>query len=143
MRANCRAASHRRRLLASLAGALVAMFVLAAVGCASTSSIPKTVTDLKQVVGQWDGWIGSSGGVKYAFRATMQIRDDGTWVMPIERNPTYHGKIGIVDGAVRWGSPGPKDPWYGTVTMVEENGPEYLILLRPNGEVWTEFNRAK
>jgi hypothetical protein len=48
-----------------------------------------------------------------------------------------------VDGVVRWGNPDLKNPWYGTVTLVEENGRDYLTFLRPNGEVWTEFNRAK
>jgi hypothetical protein len=81
--------------------------------------------------------------VKYAFLATILIRDDGTWVTPIERNLTYRPKIGIVDGVVRWGILVRKTPWYGTVTLVEENGGEYLIFLRPNDEVWTELNRAK
>jgi hypothetical protein len=62
--------------------------------------------------------------------------------MILERNPSYHGKIGIVEGVLRWGNDGPS-PWYGTVTLVEEHGRDYLTFLRPDGAVWTEFDRAK
>jgi len=29
------------------------------------------------------------------------------------------------------------------VTLVEERGREWLTFLRPHGEVWSEFDRAK
>jgi hypothetical protein len=81
----------RRFLLASLARTLVAISVLATVGCARTPSIPKTVTHLGQIVGSWDGWI-DCHGCTGRFRGTMIIRDDGMWTLSYERNPTYHGK---------------------------------------------------
>ena len=117
--------------------ALLAALTVTA-GCA-TIPAEKQITDLKQVVGSWDGWIGCHG-CSPRFRASLSIRDDGDWTMTIERNPSFHGSVGIVGGVLRWRQ---GSPWYGTVTLVEERGREWLTFYRPNGEVWTEFDRAK
>jgi hypothetical protein len=142
MRGNCRAGSHRRRLLASVAGTLVAFSILATVGCATTSSTPKTVTDIKQLVGSWSGWMNCNGGLSRCLRATPLVRDDGTWTMPVERNPAYIGKVVSTGNVVRY-TYGMGGPWRGTVTLVEENGRDYLTFVRENGEAWCEFDRAK
>jgi hypothetical protein len=132
----------RRRFLATLVlGTLI--FALTLLGCATTSSTPKTVTDIKQLVGSWNGWIEERGGARFQYRATLSIREDGTWAIVTERNPTYYGRMGIADGVVRWAAADPKLPWYGTATLVEENGREWLTLRRPTGEVWTEVARGK
>ena len=129
----------RRRFLA---GTLVAIAVLGTVGCVSTSSIPKTVTDIKQVVGSWTGWLNCNDGRTKCLRATLLIRDDGTWTMPVERNPTFHGTVVPIGDVVRW-TYGTGGPWRGTVILVEEDGRDYLAFLSEDGKVWSEFDRAK
>jgi hypothetical protein len=111
-----------------------------AAGCATpTRPTEKPITSVKQVVGSWDGW-NACHGCSIRFRASLSIRDDGYWTMVVERNPSYHGKVGIVNGVLQWGVDG---RWYGLVKVVEEDGREWLTLYRANGEVWTEFDRAK
>ena len=109
------------------------------IGCATVTSTPKTITSVKQLVGSWDGWIGCHG-CSTRFRASLAVRDDGYWTMTIERNPSYHGKFAIVNSELQWGREG---WWIGPVRVVEERGREYLTIYHANGEVWTEFDRAK
>jgi hypothetical protein len=119
----------------------ILIFALTLLGCATTSSTPKTVTDIKQLVGTWNGWIASRDGGPYPFPAKLSVREDGTWA--IDFNRIFYGRIAIVDGVVRWGSTDPQQPLSGTATLVEENGREWLTFRRANGEVWTEVNRGK
>jgi hypothetical protein len=123
---------------------VVAIILAAAVaGCATTSSTPKVVTDIKQLVGSWTGWIAASDGGRYPFPATLSIHEDGTFAITTSRSPIYYGRVGIVDGAARWAAADPKLPWFGTATLVDENGREWLTFRRPNGQVWTEVDRGK
>ncbi len=115
------------------------ILLLTTIGCATTPSTPKTVTDLKQIVGSWDGWIGCHG-CAMRFRASLSVRDDGYWTMNIERNASFHGTFAIVNGMLQW----LREGWVvGPVTVSEERGREYLTIYRADGEVWTEFDRAK
>jgi len=58
-----------------------------------TSPKTKTVTDLKQVAGSWNGWIGCHE-CPTRLRANLLIQDDGYWQMVIERDPTFYGDPG-------------------------------------------------
>ena len=112
---------------------VLAILVLTSVGCATTSSPQetKTVTDLKQVAGSWNGWI-VCHECPTRLRANLSIEDDGHWKMVIERNPTFYSDVGLVDGVLRWGQGiALGRPWYGTVTLVEKRGREWLTFLRP------------
>jgi hypothetical protein len=128
----------RSRCAAALAVVWV-LAVLATTGCMTTQPVPKVVTDVKQLVGAWEGWIGCHG-CSTRFRSRLLVREGGYYEMVNERNPSYYGKFGIVNGVLQYGAEG---RWYGSATIVEERGHEWLTLYRANGEVWTEFDRAK
>jgi hypothetical protein len=117
----------------------IACGVFVTTACATTAPTPKAITDLKQLTGSWDGWI-PCHGCSQRFRASLSVREDGYWTMITERNPSFHGKFGIVNGVLQWGNEG---WWVGPVTVVDERGREYMSLRRANGEVWTEFDRPK
>jgi hypothetical protein len=133
-----RAGRSLQRWVASVVAIILAVAVA---GCATTSSPPKVVTDIKQLVGSWNGWIASGDGGRYPFPAKLSVREDGTWAIDFGR--IYYGRIATVDGVVRWGPTDPKLPWSGTATLVEENGREWLTFRRANGQVWTEVDRGK
>ena len=102
----------RHPLLATLVpGTLI--FALSLLGCATTSSTPKSVTELNQLVGSWNGRIGNRDGVLNQSRATLSIREDGTYVV-VGRTTMFYGRIGIQDGVVQWGFTDLKEPWIGT-----------------------------
>jgi hypothetical protein len=109
------------------------------VGCATTASTPKTITDPKQLVGSWIGFV-PCRGCAMDFRANLLVRDDAMWIVSVVQGGTYHGYFGIVDGVLRWGQGG---RWIGRVTVVEQRGREYLSIVREDGTVWTEFERAR
>src|SRR5438093_12798685 len=111
----------------------IVVLVLATTGCAT--STPKAVTDLKQIVGPWDGWIGCRE-CSLRLRASLSIRDGGDWEMVIARNPNYYGKIGIVDGDLRWGV---TKRWIGLVTLIEKRGRAYISFMSPDGRGCTTF----
>jgi hypothetical protein len=60
-------------------------FTVAVAGCATTILTPKTVSDVSQLAGVWDGWIGCHG-CSTRFRATLYVRPDGYYEMVNERN---------------------------------------------------------
>jgi hypothetical protein len=125
----------------SAAAGLFCVFVvtLAFVGCATTAGTPKTITDPKQLVGLWTGYV-PCRECAMDFRATLLIRDDSTWIASVYQNNSEQGYLGIVNGVLRWGKAG---RWYGRISVVEDRGREYLSIVRDNGTVWTEFERAK
>jgi hypothetical protein len=129
-----------RRLTAgsTVVTAILALLFSAVIGCATTSS-PKTVTDTKQLVGAWVGYVGCRGCSR-DFRTNLLIRDDATWVASVHEGNIHYGVLGIVDGVLRWGQGG---RWLGRVTVVEERGREYLTIVRENGSIWSEFERTK
>ena len=125
------------RRTASLRAAL-AILMLTTVGCA-TASTSKTITDPKQLVGSWIGFV-PCRGCAMDFSASLLIRDDATWIVSVHQGHVIHGVLGIVDGVLRWGQGG---RWHGRVTVVEQRGREYLSIVKEDGQVWTEFQRAK
>jgi hypothetical protein len=46
----------------------------------------------------------------------------------------------MADGVLRWGH---GDRLYGRVVVVEQRGREYLSIVRDNGTVWSEYERAE
>lgn len=119
--------------------AVTVFLIVVSVGCATAPPVPKTITSIDQIVGWWIGW-NPCRGCSTRFRANLSIQADGYWVMVVEQNASFHGKVAIVNGALQWGAGG---WWYGPVRVVEEGGREWLTFVRENGEVWTEFDRAK
>jgi hypothetical protein len=115
-----------------------AILVIGTVGCA-TAPTQKAITDPTQLVGSWIGFV-PCRGCSADFRANLLIRDDATWTVSVQQGGTYNGTLGIVDGSLRWGQ---GDRWVGSVTLVEQRGREYLSIVRADGTVWTEFQRAK
>jgi len=117
---------------------IILSFLLAPTACI-TSSPPQRLTDLKLIVGSWNGTVGCRE-CPTRFRAYLSVRDDGQWQVTVEQNPAYYGTMAVVSGELRWGQGG---RWIGPVLFVEERGRQYLTLARDNGSVWTEFDRAK
>jgi hypothetical protein len=126
----------------------VFVLLLSTAGCATVPT-PQTITDTKQLVGLWRGFVPCRDCPRH-LPASLLIRDDATWTATVDQSSartqsvdqasSLHGKLGIVDGVLRWGQEG---RWYGRVTVVEHRGYEYLSMLNVNGQVWTEFQRAK
>jgi hypothetical protein len=125
------------------------ILLVSSAGCA-TAPTPQTITDPKQLVGVWRGAVPCRDCPSH-FPASLLIRDDATWTVSVEQRfdrariiavdpGSLHGVLGIVDGALRWGRDG---RWYGRVTVVEHRGYEYLSILDGDGQLWTEFQRAK
>ena len=124
------------------------VLLLSSVGCATVPT-PQTITDTKRLVGLWRGSVPCRDCPGH-LPASLLIRDDATWTATVDQNSArtqsvdqasnLHGVLGIVDGVLRWGQDG---RWYGRVTVVEHRGHEYLSMLKVNGQVWTEFQRAK
>jgi hypothetical protein len=119
--------------------AALAILVITAAGCATTAPTPLTITDPKQLVGSWIGYV-KCRECAMDFRSTLLIGDDATWVVSVQQGGTIRGTIGVVNGELRWGQGG---RWQGRVTVAEQGGREYLSILNGNGTVWTEFERSK
>lgn len=125
------------------------VLLLSSASCATVPT-PQTITDTKQLVGVWRGSVPCRDCPRY-LPASLLIRDDATWTATVdqtgsawtqlvEQASNLQGVLGIVDGVLLWGQDG---RWYGRVTVVEHSGYEYLRMLNVNGQVWTEFQRAK
>jgi hypothetical protein len=115
------------------------VLVLVAIGCATTTPVPKTVTHIKQLAGVWEGWIGCRGCPE-RFRSTLTVQDDGSYRMVNERNTMRYGRLGIVNGVLQHGVDG---WWHGEAKLVEERGREWLTLYRLNGDVYVEYYREQ
>lgn len=114
--------------------------VIAFAACATTTATTKPITDTKQLIGSWIGFVGCRECGE-DFRATLAIGDDATWVASVSRGSTHRGVLGIEGGALRWGPGGGK--WWGLVSVVEQSGREYVSLIKADGSVWGEFQRAR
>jgi hypothetical protein len=68
-------------------------FVIAFVACATTTATPKSITDAKQWVGSWNGFVGCRGCTG-DFQTTLVIREDATWVASVSRGSTYQAYSG-------------------------------------------------
>jgi hypothetical protein len=86
------------RGIASLSAAL-AILMLTIVGCATTPT-PKTITDPKQLIGSWIGFV-PCRGCSRDFRSNLLVREDLTWIVSVQEGGTYHGTLGIVAGVLR------------------------------------------
>jgi hypothetical protein len=137
----------RRLSAVALKAVAVILLLLSSAGCVTVPT-PRTITDTKHLVGLWRGWVPCHDCPRH-LPASLLIRDDATWTATVdqsrERNLSVeqgrlHGVLGIVDGVLRWGQDG---RWLGQVTVVEHGGYEYLNMLNTNGQLWTEFQRAK
>jgi hypothetical protein len=117
---------------------MVVLVVFTAAGCAATVSTPKAVTDVKQLVGVWEGWIGCHGCPE-RWRARLSVRDDGYYELVTQQNRRL-GKFRVAEGQLQHGSDG---HWWGYATLVEERGREWLTLRRANGDIYTEFYRDR
>jgi hypothetical protein len=125
---------HRPALRAALA-----ILVITAIGCATTAATPKAITNPKQLVGAWTGFV-PCRECAMDFRTTLLIRDDATWTATVLQGSVHHGTLITESGVVSWGQ-GVRP--YGPVIVVEQGGREYMSLVRENGSVWGEFQRAR
>jgi hypothetical protein len=107
--------------------------LLATVSCATTPNTPKRITDLKQVVGSWTGFVGCRECAG-RFPAYLSILEDGRWQAVVNQGNANYGEVEVLDGALRWGQGG---RWAGKMALVEERGREWLIFYRSNGDVWS------
>ena len=130
-----RVTDHRRPALR----AALAILMITAIGCATTAATPKTITNPKQLVGAWTGFV-PCRECAMDFRTTLLIRDDATWTATVLQGSVHHGTLITESGVVSWGQ-GVRP--IGPVIVVERGGREYMSLVRENGSVWGEFQRAR
>jgi hypothetical protein len=129
-----------------LLGVSAAVLILVAVsGCATGSTASSqaiAITDIRQVVGGWDGWVtGREGGT---VRVQLSVQDDGRYQWQAQQGAAYTGHVRMVDGACRFGLLFPRGwDWGGTLTLAEAAGNQYLTWRRNDGTVLAEFTRAK
>jgi hypothetical protein len=107
-------------------------------------SLETQVTDLKQVVGVWDGVWTARGAGAPTMRVRLSVQQDGVYTLVFPQNPTYSAQLRVVDGVLRSGALFPRGwDWAGVVTLADEGGAEHLIWRLNDGKVIGEFSRAK
>jgi hypothetical protein len=113
-------------------------------GCALRQPpAPVAITDLKQVVGTWEGWVTAREGTE-RFRVQLSITPDGQYTWVVLRGSRNSASMQMVDGVLRSGTwDGKTWRWYGVLTLVEERGTQYLTWARPDGTVIAEFDRSR
>jgi hypothetical protein len=108
-------------------------------GCASSSkSAEVPVTEFKQVVGVWNGWI--AGGEGTPSRVRLVVQSNGKYWTAVEGKAGFQGQLTLEGGALRY-SAGPNGQWRGRAVL-EEREKEHLRFLHDTGEVWMEYERA-
>jgi hypothetical protein len=117
-----RAETHQRSDWRALALGLVTMLL---VGCA-TLPPAQPVSDIKQIVGKWEGTLKTSGGRSYPMTTT--INPDGTYesIVPALSNPgpRFPGTVEVSRGGLRWTSTATGRT--GTYTLHEGDGKRVL-----------------
>ena len=99
--------------------ALLVLAVLLVAGCATAAR----VSDLREVVGVWEGWL---VGPTDARPAVLTIRGDGTFDLDA-RLVNATGVLTLADGAIGFEGGG---PWHGTLALSGDPGRRTLSLAR-------------
>jgi len=100
------------------------------------TSVPTPVTSVKELAGQWDGWIANGlGGFR---RVTVIVREDGTYDMRAVDGGAVRGQIVLSGRALGWrdisaeGRP---------LKVIERHGGRVLKGTRADGTLQFEWTK--
>jgi hypothetical protein len=106
---------------------LLALLLAVAFAVSPTDGIAgeKQITDVKELAGTWRGSATSDSGVA---RATMTVKEDGSYEASTQFGTLTVGKYSLEDGKLRYRS----TLSVGTATISEERGRTFLTVI-PEG----------
>ena len=84
----------------------------------------KQIKDVKELAGTWQGWVTAEVGDE---RATMNVREDGSYIASTTRGTTAEGKFYLQDGKLMYRS----SRTAGTATLTEDGG-KTTIKITPD-----------
>jgi hypothetical protein len=108
-----------------------AISFIGAAGCAQLGKAPspgveKSIADVKELAGVWQGWVTTQLGSQS--RVSMTIEDDGTYEGATTRGTMTLGKFYLAGGRLRYRSSRTE----GTATVSEDKG-KMLLTVYPEG----------
>ncbi|HEY2991602.1 MAG TPA: hypothetical protein VGM22_02225 [Methylomirabilota bacterium] len=118
-----------------------AVLLVAAVAVAPLTAMAaeKKITAIKDIAGTWQGWVNLGG---QQARATMRIKEDGSYEASTQTGSLTVGQYYLDNGTLRYRSSRTE----GTATVSEEGGKTFLTVI-PTSTTYesgkTEYERVK
>src|SRR5215471_5380381 len=99
----------------------------------------KHIVDVKELAGNWQGWVTREGGQD---RATLIVAADGSYRALTERGAITEGKFYLQDGGLRYRS----SPTRGAASLSQDQGKTVLTVMPADPRYHTggaEYERVK